>query len=185
MDFVIIHGFNVRDGGKESIDKIINPLKELCPEANIIEADYGWLGFFGVRFFTNWIAKNKIAPLIPDGATVICHSHGAVMALKTVYYGAKIKNLVLINPALDKDTQFPCSIEKILVYANEDDWIVSASMIRPFLPWGEMGRTGYIGYDERVQNIFTKPVFRVSGHSDIFNRPYVLTMDILNRLYND
>ena len=94
---------------------------------------------------------HAISHLIQPDSTVIAHSNGAAIAYLAAKNGAPIKNLTLVNPALDKDVVFPGQLENIQVwFAPHDKWTGLAKYIPKSL-WGNMGRIGYKGpLDARV-----------------------------------
>ena len=173
-DIVLVHGFNVSDGGKASIDR----LKPYLYDHNVIEFDYGWLGFFGVRFNKKKRAM-KLVRMTPDGAVGIGHSNGCLELIRACKLGAKYKRLIFVNPALDNDIEIPEQLERVDVYYHPDDTVVTLSKFRPFLYWGDMGRVGYQGCDDRVVNHDVKELFGLTGtgavaHSIAFRHSYQL-----------
>ena len=168
---VLVHGFNVKDGGEDTIDM----MKDfLVPDFNVVEADYGHLGLFGVRMCGKNIAR-MIASMTPSGAVGIGHSNGCMELVRAVEFGAPFKHLILINPALDKDYEFPESLERIDILHNVDDNVVRVSKFLIGHRWGGMGRVGYQGSDIRAFNHETKALWNVSGHSAVFSVPFELT----------
>lgn len=163
---VLAHGFNVRDGGKETLDQI-KPYLERTH--NILQADYGWVGLLGVRLFGDNIAR-LIAGMTPANAIGIGHSSGCMELVRACEMGAPFKRLVLINPALDNDVKFADSLQRIDVLHNQYDRSVMAAKYLPFHPWGDMGRVGYRGNDLRVINHETFRLFGVMGHSEVFKQ---------------
>jgi len=168
---VLVHGFNVRDNGKKTIDTLLPYL----PEHKVLQADYGFFDLFGVRFFNKNIAR-VVAGMTPAGAIGIGHSNGCDILVRACKQGAKFSRLILINPALDKDTDFDAweTLRRVDVLHNVDDVTVTTARFIPFSPWGEMGRYGYQGNDSRVVNHETKRLFNASGHSDVFNHARAL-----------
>lgn len=162
---VLVHGFNVRDGGANTIDR----LKPYLDDHQIIEADYGWIGLLGVRLFSKNLI-NLLAGMTPKHSIGIGHSNGCTKLVAACEKGAPFDRLILINPALDRDYQFPLQLQRIDVFHNLDDTAVAASRFLPFHSWGDMGRVGYMGTDRRVHNHETRSLFGVSGHSAIFSR---------------
>ena len=173
MDLVLVHGFNVTDGGAATIDKLIPHLTDF----NVIQFDYGWIGLLGVKLFGRRIAR-KLAKATPSGAVGIGHSNGCMELVRACEYGAKYKHLILINPALDNDISVPDHVDSVLVYHNVDDTTVSMARWMPFSYWGDMGRVGYTGNDLRFENRETKSLFHVRGNSSIFNKAECLARDI-------
>ena len=110
------------------------------------------------------------------------HSNGCAILAEACKYTKNIKNLVLINPALDSDFVFPENIDKIIIYHNKNDEVVTCSKFIPWHVWGEMGRVGYTGSDHRVTNVETNKMFGVSGHSGVFDKSRDLVAHIKSQL---
>lgn len=164
-NLVLCHGFNVKDGGKETLDNLIPHL----PLDNIQQADYGYFNLLAVRYFNDNIAT-VIAGMAADKSIGIGHSNGCAILVKAARLTSKIKRLVLINPALDDDTEFPAHLERIDVFHNWSDYLVTSAKFLLFHEWGEMGRVGYVGEDKRVFNHETIALFGVHGHSDLLQK---------------
>jgi len=161
---VLVHGFNVKDDG----DSTINRLEQYVDKRNVLQGDYGYFGLWGVRFFNKSIAKT-IAGMTPPHSIGVGHSNGCAILTRAAEYGAKFDRLILINPALEKDRQFAPHLKRIDIFHNLSDTTVSVSKWLPFHVWGEMGRTGYQGNDQRVFNHETGELFGATGHSGVFD----------------
>lgn len=148
---------------------------------NVHCADYGWFGLLSVRLFNRRVSK-KIVESITNHSTGIGHSNGCTILVEACKRGAMIDNLILINPALDRDTIFPDNIKNIIVYHNIFDSAVRISRWLPWHPWGDMGRVGYRGNDKRVVNVETSEIYEIRGHSTIFLKPKELWDDIIKRI---
>jgi hypothetical protein len=164
--YIFVHGFNVHDGGKSTIDT----LKPYFKTDNVLEADYGWIGLLGVKVFGRKIAK-VIAGMTPQGAIGIGHSNGCMELIRACEYGAPFKQLILINPALDRDIKIPLQVQRVDVLHNMTDHVVTVSRLYPVRYWGDLGRVGYHGKDKRVFNHETWRLFKVKGHSAVFTKP--------------
>jgi hypothetical protein len=164
----LVHGFNVRDGGKKTIDRLIPYLNH--DEISVIQHDYGHLNIWGVLRKNKYIA-NDIKPKLKSIDVAIGHSNGCAILVKSLQKGAVIDKLILINPALDKYFEFPAGVNEIHVFHNKyDKAVVAAKWLRKLVfwrntfLWGEMGNTGYKGHDYRVINhVMAK------GHSAVFS----------------
>lgn len=174
---LFVHGFNVEDDG----EKTINKLEEYVEKRHVLHGNYGHFGLFGVRFFNKNIART-ISGMTPSDTVAIGHSNGCTILVRAAEYGAKFSRLILINPALNRDMDFPEHIERIDIFHNIDDTTVSWSKWLPFHRWGAMGRYGSSSKDPRVFNHETKKLFNVSGHSTIFNESGKLALYIKNNL---
>ncbi len=169
-NIVLVHGFNVKDRGKTTTDRLIPYISN---KYEVLQADYGWLGLFGVRVFNANIAS-LIAGMTPKKSIGIGHSNGCAILTEAVELGAKIDKLILINPALDYDFEFPPTIKRVDVFYNPTDITVISAKFFPFHRWGDMGRRGWV-QDKRitrlptVYNHNTESLFGAKGHSGVFD----------------
>jgi len=157
-----VHGFNVSDRGEGSTDMLAPVLRK--SGFNIYEADYGHLDLFGVRHCNKHIA-HMIARLAPKGAIGIGHSNGcAILQEVSNMDFNQFSGMVLINPALDTRARFGKNLDFIHVYSTPSDYTVQLSAALVKHPWGAMGRKGYLGSDQRVQNYYLP----YAGHMGLF-----------------
>ena len=175
MIAILIHGFNVWDGGRRTVGK----LKPYFEEQGIpcVMIRYGWFGI-GSTYLKNWkVAKRvseacDVASLAGSEVIVVGHSNGCAIAHRAAsVHGTKIKKMVYINPALEKDAELPRSVEALDVWYSPSDKPVKWSKWLPLHPWGEMGATGYKGpFDPRVNSFNKEDDFALSSktHSDVF-----------------
>ena len=159
-NYILCHGFNVRDAGKETIDKLL-PHMQID---EVQQADYGYFNLFGVRWFNKSIATT-LAGMSNRHSIGIGHSNGCAILVEAARHTNNIEHLILINPALDNDTSFPNSVKKIDVFYNQTDKVVTISKWMPWHVWGDMGRVGFKGSDSRVRNHNTRWLFDAHGHS--------------------
>ena len=168
---VFIHGINT-----SKPEKSIGKLRK-DGESNHLFS-YGRIGVLGALFKNKSIAK-KLAKFIKgkDPITIYAHSNGnAVSVIAADKYGAEIKNLICIAPALNKNLKFPGSIQNILVLSTKHDKAVKAARFFDSIPvigwlvpdiWGSMGSDNYIGDDPRVTRARVGDY--VDEHSDYFS----------------
>ena len=104
---ILVHGFNVWDGGAGSVGKLKPYFEELG--ANTTMFKYGFVGLLLTRFFNEEIAE-KLAVLINIKARtykkviVLGHSNGCAIAhLASYMCEGKVAKYVYINPALKKE----------------------------------------------------------------------------------
>jgi len=170
MKIVLIHGFNVRDKGRGSIDKLKPYLKKTFPDALIDNdsADYGWDFLLKANYFY-WVGDtiDRIANALKDADLVICHSNGANYCQKALnkICNKKIK-VAYLSPALNRHHKFNESFDKCLVMHTNDDKTVSLAKYIPFSSWGDMGKIGALTDDYRVKNI--DHTTKILHHSDWF-----------------
>lgn len=155
-----VHGFNVSDSGANTTDRLVPFFS--AAGYNVHEHDYGWFGLLQVRFLNGRVAK-RVAKSVRPGDIGVGHSNGCAILARAAAL-VPFDGLVLVNPALDKDTEFPASLRWIHVYHSNGDAAVSLARFLPMHQWGDMGRVGYCGDDGRVLNFDHSP----DGHSDIF-----------------
>ena len=176
MIVILIHGFNVWDGGRATVGR-------LAPFFNArgiphFAVNYGHFGLLETRLKNIRVAK-RVALACRAAANqkviVVGHSNGCAIAhLAASEFGAKIDKAVYINPALKKDMPLPDSVPELDVWYSPSDrpvrlarWLLPSRM----RPWGEMGATGYQGVeDSRITNFNKQENYRVqsSEHSDVF-----------------
>lgn len=159
---VVCRGFNEPDVDRSSIDHLLPFLNT----HHIQNANYGDFKFFGVRFFNDNIAS-VIAGMSADNSVGIGHSNGCAVLVRAAFLSENIMRLILINPALDNDTVFPDSLERVDVFHNQYDFVVTVSRLLLFHGWGDMGNVGYQGLDKRVHNHETSRLFSAVGHSGV------------------
>ncbi len=170
MKAVLVHGFNVRDGGAKTIDKFAFEFRDLGYTVDIDEADYGYFSLLKIYFGGKREVIRRLMSAFKDADIIVTHSNGASFANKALnempprLEGNQI--LVHFSPALDRKTKIPYSITHQFVYHTRKDLIVKLSTWLPMLPWGRMGATGYKGKGPNTNVDYT---FTVEGHSNWFN----------------
>jgi hypothetical protein len=178
----LVHGFNVRDGGENTVE-VIRPYAIEKSGGVVLTHAYGWLGLIGVLIKNKKVAKslkervNSDLDELPTAVGAIGHSNGCAIIIEAVRQGAKIDTLLLINPALKINTKFPKSIRKIIVVHTKHDKPTKAARFFDRIPfiqwlipnaWGAMGAMGAKNPDKRVHNIDLS--YDIHGHSDIFSQ---------------
>lgn len=162
----LLHGFNVKDGGNDTINKLSGPFYAAGYIVRTIQ--YGHIGRFGVRTCNDNIA-DVIASTVEPGSTIVAHSNGAALVEMAAERGAIFKQAFLINPALDSDRYIKNCRNTTVYFSPTDFWTKVAAFI-PLDRWGNMGCKGYTGRNRiGVNNINLdllagEPV----GHSGIF-----------------
>jgi len=174
---ILIHGFNVWDGGRATVGKL-RPFFADCGIPYVM-INYGWVGLLGTRLLNRRIARTvarAVNNAKHDGHQVIVvgHSNGCAIAhLAAQDYSAEIDLAVYINPALDADIEMPANVGRFHVWHSPSDVPVKLSKLLLWCdarPWGEMGATGFTGIDSRVLNLDKEFTFNVSSseHGDMF-----------------
>lgn len=162
----LIHGIRTKDGGKKTFKKLSELLSEMLENSDVCLVSYGYI----LVPITNKRAVKAVIEALesiqnqPFPITVVAHSNGCWAAVQAAELGYRIDHLVLISPALHRQHAFPEQVKRIDVYHAPNDHIVTMGKWyrrtvnllpwRWFQPhnWGEMGKTGYIGKDPRVNN---------------------------------
>lgn len=176
MKIVLIHGFNVKDNGAGSVDRLKPYLQARFPDADIDTdtADYGWDWLFKVHFFYMFgDTIKRIAQALKSADVVITHSNGANYCMKAL---KRISNrhlkVVHLSPALNRGYKFRKRVFwSADIFHTLKDKIVGVSKFIPFSPWGDMGQVGSSSSMPYVRNHdWTKTI---NGHSDWFKDEHV------------
>ena len=167
MRIVLVHGFNVRDGGKHTIDKLAPYFIRAGYNVDTDEADYGFFSLWMVRFKKH-SAIRRIIGALQNADAVVTHSNGANYTMKALNLltGKKL-HVFHLSPAVNRNTLFPESVKRAVVYFTRTDFWVWISGFLPFHPWGRMGYSGAKTNDSRIQNRDFTDI--VKGHSDWFS----------------
>lgn len=165
----LIHGIHSTHGGNTS---------RLAPYFRAAGFDcmvrsYGW-ALALTSGLTDWLNERRarrLAERIEDGDAIVCHSNGAAVAWHIQSEHRVLSALIMINPALDRETEFN-NVGEVLCVHNAGDGVVGWAELAPFSHWGSMGRDGYSGKTPTVRNIdgANPPVGlpRLWGHSALF-----------------
>jgi len=176
----LVHGFNVKDSGKKTTDKLAPFLQSAG--YRVVELDYFWTGLMGVRLCNKKIA-NVIAQMshLAEGKVfAFGHSNGCAILQAASQFGAQFHQLVFINPALNRKAIVGRNVQYIHVWHSPSDRAVSISKFLPKHIWGNMGAVGYQGpdprffnYDKEDSGLWTGPhgkSYSSKSHSDVFNK---------------
>lgn len=127
----------------------------------------------GLVNWQNGRRAKRLAETIADGDAIVCHSNGAAVAYCIQADHRELSALILINPALDRDTEFH-NTRRVLCLHNAGDDVVCLSAALPFNHWGMMGRDGYTGSLANVVNVdCANPpagLPKLWGHSALFDK---------------
>lgn len=175
---ILVHGFNVWDGGKATVGK----LRPFFAQYKIpyLMLNYGWFGI-GRTYLKNRDIARRLAQAVDSAKLrelkgpliLVGHSNGcAIIYDACKYFGAEVDKAVFINPALDKDVAVPTEMKRLDVWFSPSDKPVKWSKYLPFHPWGEMGCVGYEGFDiDKVRCFDKQSSYPISSstHSDVFS----------------
>lgn len=163
----LIHGFNEHHKKQRPKMIVLEPLIAALG-LNVMIHDYGHWDLVATRNNDN--LARLIFPHINEGDTLVGFSNGAAIIAHLERLGVRAKRIVLIQPALAKTWTPNKFTRSIAVFWNEGDRATIAGKwwrrLTGFLPWrwqdrhnwGEMGNTGYRGYDERYVQYQTDAV---------------------------
>jgi len=168
MKIVLIHGFNVKDGGANTVDRLAPGLIKAGHYCEMDEADYGFFNLWKVRFRKH-SAIVRIAKACETADVVIDHSNGANFenkALKLLDHHDKEYIVIRLSPALNRKTSAANNVVHCSVFHTKTDFWVWLSGFIPFHPWGRQGQFGYKGSDIRMENRDVTDIIR--KHSDYF-----------------
>ena len=158
-----LHGYNVSDGGRATVDMLDPHLTDY----DYRDLDYGHFNLIDVRLKNKDVAFALIMQThIKDQEVWLGHSNGSAIIFEALQKVDGVrkrfsdksrkwplpKGIILINPALDSDIEFPEGDYFIHIYYSPSDdptwwakWLFRH-------PWGSMGRDGYTGkQDPRIK----------------------------------
>ena len=160
MKFVLVHGFNVKNRGATTVDKLVCYIELSGHEVDKDEGDYGYFNLLMIRLFRKKQRKaviKRLAEAFKTADVIVTHSNGAHFAtLALEQLPVKLnrsKVIVHISPALNSSTPIPNAVKAQLVLHTPHDGWVKLSSFLPLHPWGKMGARGYTGDDIRNLNI--------------------------------
>lgn len=173
----LIHGFNVSDNGAKTVKKMQPYLSDSISHA------VGMIGLLDLRCRNAAVVK-RLAPLIAGEDILIGHSNGCLIIWRLIEAGVKPKAIVLINPALRRDTKFPNDIPVLCLHSSGDNvvqfgrmWsrLTSLGGLTPH-GWGAAGRYGLTSQQKNVESVDIGESYwkhTVRSHSGIFREPAV------------
>jgi len=165
---VLVHGFNVRDGGAQTVDRLAPFLEAAGYTVDKDEADYGWFGLLAVRI-RKYYAVRRIVNALHDADVIISHSNGSNYehkALALLEHRKKAYQIIRLSPALNSSTGVTVNVATAAVFHTHTDWITWLSGLLWFHPWGRQGQKGYTGDDRRIVNYDYTDL--ILNHSDWF-----------------
>lgn len=180
MNVATVHGFNVRDYGARSTDRLHPGLR--AEGHRVIDIDYGWLGLLGVRLYSDRISKRIAHKAFNEPCNVLIgHSNGCALIHSALWYmrriwspqelAEKVQRVIYISPALNRGAPCPpWMMGKIHVLHSERDDTVKLADLLWCHPWGSMGARGAEG-PGFVNHDFTD---FIDSHSAWFHEQVVL-----------
>jgi pimeloyl-ACP methyl ester carboxylesterase len=186
MIVYLVHGFNVKDKGQGTTDKLVPVLAEKG-DYQPVEIDYGFFGLFRVRVCNTGTAR-ILASIVEPGSIAIGHSNGCAVIQQAASYGAKFRHVTMINPALDRDAVLE-GADTVNVWHSPTDVPTRVSRVLWRHPWGAMGRRGPSFTDPRYKVFNEDHIFKDKvGHSGVFeyrHRLRRIVSEIEDRLFPD
>lgn len=169
MKVVLVHGFNVKDRGARSIDKLAPYLQTLGHECDTdSEADYGYWTLLSMYTWKRKGVRERLARAFADADVIVTHSNGANFATQALNMMDDSRPRVLIHfsPALERKTPVPRNVKHEVVFHSKRDGVVRfLAPLAPFLPWGSAGAHGK-KVDGPVTNVDETPY--IPSHSAWF-----------------
>lgn len=171
----LLHGFNVKDGGKNTILKLAPFFEERGAE--VVDFAYGHFNLFMPRLRNPKVAQDLAvacnqAKLDGYNVVLVGHSNGCtIIHIAGEKFGAVADKVVYINPALDRGVEFPKGFKSFDVWHSPGDRIVKYSRFLFKNLWGDMGATGFTRHDPRGTNLNAQTNFEQasSKHSSVFD----------------
>jgi len=177
MKIVLVHGFNVKDKGRNTVDRLAPYIKAAGHQVDLDQGDYGYFNLWMIRLFKSYLKSRviyRLARAFEDADIIITHSNGANFTTQALdLLPAKMNNtkkVIHISPALNSNTSIPEAVSHQLVLFTPHDFWVKLSSYLPFHPWGRMGARGYTGSSNKNYNLEDKSI---KGHSDWFTVEHV------------
>lgn len=165
---ILVHGFNVSDGGAGTTDRFRAHYEREGFE--VIEFDTHWQrgilrDLFSVRF-DNVKRAQKLARLVHPGDVLVGHSNGCTIIHLMTWLIASLScdavtkqmlcSLILIyhNPALDADAPAALNVKGRYVFHSASDGVVHLASLLYRSNWGRMGQIGYVETDyEKIDGV--------------------------------
>lgn len=177
MRCFLLHGINTFDGGKGYIGQFRPLLIGEGIDAKLHGYSASWLP--GLQWALNGGRARELAEVIGDDPCVIlAHSNGCAIAMEAAAMGAPVRNLVFLNPALDRKAKLPAHVGRCDVFYTTDDPWTQIAMRLPFHPWGDMGASGYRGADERYVSWNMSKGIRRQACNDVSAYPAATTYTV-------
>ena len=179
MKIVLVHGFNVKDGGRNTVDKLIPFIRSAGHVVDKDEGDYGFFNIWMIRLFKSYLKSRvlyRLARAFETADVIITHSNGAHFTTQALdMMGAEYNNtkvVIHISPALNAKTPIPNAVKGMrILYTKHDFWVKLSSFI-PWHPWGRMGAVGYKGKDNKGSSVSNHAVKK---HSNWFTDKWSAT----------
>jgi hypothetical protein len=185
MTVHLIHGFNVFDKGRGSINKL-RPFLEGAGY-DVKTHSYGWVFLLRLRFVNDQFVEKLLEDnTVAEGDIIICHSNGALITWRLMEKGIQPSKVLCIQPALRRDTLWNNPETEVYCFYNKKDYIVElgrlwgrfVSVVNPFKNrhgWGSAGRHGFSSL-KNIYNINTGDkdgLCHAEGHGGFFDTKIV------------
>ncbi len=189
----LIHGIHTSD--KDNVTATLAPaFRQVLGAENVLVRKYGYALALTTGFtdFLNHRRAEKLSRLIKSGDSIVAHSNGCAIAwILDSEYVEHLDSVILIQPALDSWRTFE-NTSRVLVLRNDEDDVVGASTLGFCSAWGDMGKVGYTGTLDNVDQWDTKAPPHLlppyAGHSGIVEddrRRQLWSMALANWLLNN
>lgn len=199
----VLHGFNVDDEGAGTTDVLIPYIINREKFHSVVDIDYGEFGLLDVIKYNRTVAQRlhyETSQLTCNSKRyAIGHSNAGAIILEAARQGAEFDAVLLINPALPRDTIFPACMGRVIIIHTEHDVPTAVARYCGFIPflgvfvpsaWGDMGRVGAVWNAQSVDT-YAALTYNVNmsailgGHSHFFAKDIaaVWVTPCLNVLY--
>lgn len=170
MTIFFVHGIHTDDSDNVTA-KLAPAFRQVCDEEVMVwKYGYALALTTGLTDFLNGRRAAKLAKLIKLGDSIVAHSNGCAIAWLLQGEHVPLDRLILVQPALDSWRTFD-NVRKVLVLRNDEDEVVGASTLGFCSAWGDMGKRGYTGTLDNVEQWDTKAPPHLlppyAGHSGI------------------
>lgn len=170
MTLFCVHGIHT-DDRSNVVAELAPAFRQVCDEPVMIwKYGYALAIANGLTNYLNERRAEKLSKLIKPGDSIVAHSNGCAIAWLLQSEYVPLDRLVLVQPALDAWRTFD-NVRKVLVLRNDEDEVVGASTLGFCSAWGDMGKNGYTGALDNVEQWDTKAPPHLlppyAGHSGI------------------
>lgn len=171
----LLHGFNIKDGGKATVLKLVPYFEERGAE--VVDFAYGYFNIFMPRWRNPEVAQKLAAETLKAKlagyrVVLVGHSNGCtIIHMAGEKFGAKADKVVYINPALNRAVSFPDGFTSFDVWHSPGDRITRLARWMPLNLWGDMGAVGFTKHDPRGTNLNAQTNFEQASkrHSTVFS----------------
>lgn len=170
MTIFCVHGIHTDD--RHNVTAQLAPALRQVADEDVMVWKYGYALALttGLTNYLNARRAARLAKLVRPHDSIVAHSNGCAIAWLLQSEHVLLDRLILVQPALDAWRTFD-NVRRVLVLHNDEDEVVGASTLGFASAWGDMGKTGYKGALNNVEQWDTKAPPHLlppyAGHSGI------------------